>query len=207
MADVERAIGEIERRAVAGPKLWYARLRRRDWLLNTGRPVAAAALTDSLASGEPFPGWARLQRIDDALFSDGDSVAAAAEARSLAQGLAASGRPRPGPGDAVRVRTICRLGFWAMGHGDGPGARRWSARLRAERLEGLDVFNDDDRVMCADLLDAWLAWRERRPEARSLLDRSDSAYITSDVMDDWVVTNLVTARLREAIGDLPAQPG
>ena len=203
LADVERAIGEIERRAVAGPKLWNARLRRRDWLLNTGRPVAAAALTDSLASGEPFPGWARLQRIDDALFSDGDSVAAAAEARSLAQGLAASGRPRPGSGDAVRVRTICRLGFWAMGHGDGPGARRWSARLRAERLEGLDVFNDDDRLMCADLLDAWLAWRERRPEARSLLDRSDSAYITSDVLDDWVVTNLVTTRLREAIGDLP----
>ena len=102
----------------------------------------------------------------------------------------------------MRVRTICRLGFWAMGHGDGR-VRRWSARLRAERLEGLDVFNDDDRVMCADLLDAWLAWRERRPEARSLLDRSDSAYITSDVLDDWVVTNLVTARLREAIGDLP----
>ena len=82
------------------------------------------------------------------------------------------GPARPGPGDAVRVRTICRLGFWAMGHGDGPGVRRWSARLRAERLEGLDVFNDDDRVMCADLLDAWLAWRERRPEARGLLDRT-----------------------------------
>ncbi|HVL18269.1 MAG TPA: hypothetical protein VM387_09750, partial [Gemmatimonadales bacterium] len=150
-------------------------------------------------------GWAGLQRIDDGLFSDGDTAEAAAEARSLAERLGAPDRhpARPGPGDAVRVRTICRLGFWAMGHDDGPGVRRWSARLRADRLEGLDVFNDDDRMMCADLLDAWLAWRERRPEARSLLDRTDSLYITSDVLDDWVVTNLVTARLREAIGDLP----
>jgi hypothetical protein len=57
--------------------------------------------------------------------------------------------------------------------------------------------------MCADLLDAWLAWREQRPEARRLLDRTDSVYIASDLLDDWVVTNLVTARLREAIGDLP----
>ena len=205
LADVERGIGEIERRALAGSKLRNARLYRRDWLLNTGRPAAAAALTDSLASGEPFPGWAGLQRIDDGLFSDGDTAEAAAEARSLAERLGAPDRhpARPGPGDAVRVRTICRLGFWAMGHDDGPGVRRWSARLRADRLEGLDVFNDDDRMMCADLLDAWLAWRERRPEARSLLDRTDSLYITSDVLDDWVVTNLVTARLREAIGDLP----
>jgi TolB-like protein len=205
VADVERGIGEIERRAVAGSRRWNARLYRRDWLLNTGRPAAAAALTDSLASGEPFPGWAGLQRIDDALFSDGDTAEAAAEARSLAERLGSPGlhRARPGPGEAVRVRTICRLGFWAMGHGDGPGVRRWSARLRADRLEGLDVFNDDDRLMCADLLDAWLAWRERRPEARPLLDRTDSVYITSDVLDDWVVTNLVSARLREAIGDLP----
>ncbi|HVL18754.1 MAG TPA: serine/threonine-protein kinase, partial [Gemmatimonadales bacterium] len=73
LADVERGIGEIERRALAGSKLRNARLYRRDWLLNTGRPAAAAALTDSLASGEPFPGWAGLQRIDDGLFSDGDT--------------------------------------------------------------------------------------------------------------------------------------
>jgi tetratricopeptide (TPR) repeat protein len=203
LADVERGIGEIERRAVAGSRLWNARLRRRDWLLNTGRPAAAAALTDSLASGEPFPGWARLQRIDDALFADGDSAAAGADARLLAARLTPPTQAHSAIGDAVRVRTICRLGFWGMGHDDGPGVRRWSTRLRAERLRGLEVFNDDDRMMCADLLDAWLAWRERRPEARRLLDRTDSAYITSDVLDDWVVTNLVTARLREAIGDLP----
>ncbi|HET7468313.1 MAG TPA: serine/threonine-protein kinase, partial [Gemmatimonadales bacterium] len=140
LADVERGMGEIERRAVTGSRRWQARLYRRDWLLNTGRPAAAAALTDSLASGGPVPGWAGLQRIDDALFSDGDTAVAAAEARALAARL------RPGSGEAVRVRvrTICRLGFWAMGHDDGPGVRRWSARLRANRLEGLDAFNDDD---------------------------------------------------------------
>src|SRR3954452_13638618 len=35
------------------------------------------------------------------------------------------------------------------------------AASRAERLQGLEVFNEDDRSMCAYLLDALLAWRER----------------------------------------------
>jgi hypothetical protein len=35
-----------------------------------------------------------------------------------------------------------------------------------------------------------------------MLERADSIYITSDVMADWPVTNLVTARLREQMGDL-----
>jgi len=68
LSDVERAIRELERRAVTGKKLWNARLRRLDLLLNVGRPAAALALTDSLASGEPYPGWARVRRIEDALF-------------------------------------------------------------------------------------------------------------------------------------------
>ena len=46
--------------------------------------------------------------------------------------------------------------------------------------------------------------RERQQDtARRLLDRADSIYLASDVLADWPVTNLVTARLREATGDLP----
>jgi hypothetical protein len=82
--------------------------------------------------------------------------------------------------------------------------RAWSTRLRGEKAKADDAFNDDDRAMCAVLLGAWLAWRGAdAPQARRLLDRADSMYITSDVMDDWALTNLVTARLREAVGDLP----
>ena len=88
--DVRLALDELARRAVTWPRLRNARLWRRDWLLNAGRPAAALALTDSLAGDEPWPGWARQQRIDDALFEDGDTTAAAADVRALA---AANARP------------------------------------------------------------------------------------------------------------------
>ncbi len=55
--------------------------------------------------------------------------------------------------------------------------------------------------MCAWLLEAWLAIREQRPEAGGILDRADSLYLQSDVLQDWPVANLVTARLREELGD------
>jgi hypothetical protein len=56
--------------------------------------------------------------------------------------------------------------------------------------------------MCTDLLEAAIAARERPPDARPLLDRADSIYITSDILLDYPISNLVTARLRAAIGDV-----
>jgi tetratricopeptide (TPR) repeat protein len=189
LADVPAAITELERRAVTGPKLWQARSYRREWLLNTGRPAAALALTDSLASGAPYATWAPLTRMDDALFGDGDTAAAVGDLRHL--------EAVPAPG----ARTLCRLGLWSLAHDAPPVVRRWSGRLRALTGGPDEQFNRDDRLMCADLLDAWLAWRDGRPEVRRMLDRTDSLYLASDLLDDWPVTNLVTARLREAIGD------
>jgi serine/threonine-protein kinase len=203
LGDVELAMRELERRAVAGPKLWRARRYRRDWLLNSGRPAAALALTDSLGATPPFPGWARLTRIEDALFWDGDTSAAAADVRALAAEAGAR-REAAGPAPGREVRGDCRLGFWAMHRGDPSGVRAWASRLDGERSTADEAFNDDDRLMCAGLLGAWLAWRDGDAAgARRLLERTDSIYIASDVMDDWMVTNLVTARLRESIGDLP----
>jgi TolB-like protein len=201
--DVELAIRELEHRAVTGKRLWRARDRRLELLLNTGRVAAAAALTDSLASGEPFPGWAGVTRIENALFWDGDTVAAAADVRALSA-AAAQRRPPAAGATGAEVRGHCRLGLWALQHGDAALVRGWSTRLNGEKAKADDAFNDDDRANCAILLEAWLAWRGAdAPEARRLLDRSDSLYINSDVMADWALTNLVTARLRETAGDLP----
>jgi tetratricopeptide (TPR) repeat protein len=185
---VAPAIAELERRGVTGPRLRAARIFRREWLLNTGHPAAALALTDSLASGEPYPGWAALRRIDDALFWDGDTAAASAVVHRLAAA------PGAGP------QAWCRLGLWSLHRGDAAAVRAWRSRLRGARADG-PGFNTDDRTMCAWLLEAWLAIRERRPEAGGILDRADSLYLQSDVLQDWPVANLVTARLREALGD------
>ena len=202
LGDVPLALRELARRAVTGPKLWNAWRYRREWLLNTGRPAEALALTDSMASGEPWAGWARLTRIEDALFWDGDTTAAAADVRMLARTLEGRGSAAPRSRD-IRSLAACRLGLWSLNRTDEAGVRHWAARLR-EPFPAGPAFTPDDQIMCAGLLKAWLAWRQRQPgDARRLLDRADSIYIASDVLGDWPVTNLVTARLREATGDLP----
>ena len=107
LGDVPLAIRELERRAVTGHKLWNARRYRREWLLNTGRPAEALALTDSLSSDEPYAGWAPITRIDDALFWNGDTVAASADARSLAATL--GGGPRQPGSRATFGRARCAV--------------------------------------------------------------------------------------------------
>ncbi len=201
LGDVRLALEEMRRRAVTGPKLRDARIWWRDWLLNTGRPAAALALTDSLQSGEPWPGWARQQRIDDALFQDGDTTAAAADVRALSK--AGASKASDPVIAAAHMRADCRLGLWSLSHGDSAAVHaRWN-RLHAARLADQEVYRDDDRAVCADLLGAWLSWREHRADYVTLLDRADSIYVASNVASDGGVTNLVTARLREATGDLP----
>jgi len=192
---------ELRRRAVGGARLRGVRIWERDWLLNRGRPAEALALTDSLRQGEPWPGWSRQQRIDDALFQDGDTAAAGADVRVLSQ-LAASTTPADSVADAIRTRAACRLGFWAMSHGDVPAARRWAEKVRTVRLKRQDVYTDDDRAICGGLLGAWLARGGGGPESAALLERVDSIYLASDVAVDYPVTNIVTARVREAAGDL-----
>ncbi len=199
VGDVRLALDELAHRAVTGRRLRDARLWRRDWLLNAGRPAAALAVTDSMEADEPWPGWARQQRIDDAIYEDGDTAAAAADARALS-----AAKLRPGAGDptarAVAARSACRLGLWSLSRGDSAGVRAWWARTQ-DHLADQPVYQDDDRAICADLLEAWLAWREGRPVYRALLDRADSTLIASNLASEWQVT-LVTARLREATGDV-----
>jgi hypothetical protein len=138
--------------------------------------------------------------MDDALFQDGDTAAAAADVRALSQ-LAAATTPAGSVADAIRTRAACRLGFWAMSHGDVPGARRWAEKVRGVRLESQDIYTDDDRAICGGLLGAWLV-RRGGPESATLLERVDSIYFASDVAVDYQVTNIVTARVRESVGDL-----
>jgi tetratricopeptide (TPR) repeat protein len=200
LGDVPLVLAEMERRAVTGPRLAGVRQRRLDWLLDTGHPSAALALTDTLAEAEPYPEWARLRRNDDALFWDGDTAAAARDLATL------TSRPAPRPADTlaagVHARAVCRMGIWWLAHGDARRAHVWSARLRAlPQVVANEAYNDDDRAVCADLLDASLVWRTNRPEAGRLLDRADSIYRDSDIMIDWYATDLVLARLREAMGD------
>jgi serine/threonine-protein kinase len=200
-ADVALAIRELRRRAPSGPRLWEARRYRREWLLNSGRPTEALALTDSMAPSAPWPDWGPITRVEDALFWDGDTVAASADVRALSAALESRKAGPRLPSD-VRSLAECRLGLWSLARSDRSGVRRWAGALREITPAG-QVFNADDQRMCAGLLDAAVAVHEDRADARRLLDRADSLFIASDILSDYPISNLVTARLREAIGDIP----
>ena len=70
----------------------------------------------------------------------------------------------------MAARAACRLGLWSLSRGDSGGVRLWSDRLRV-RLADQPVYRDDDRAICAGLLEAWLTWREGRSAYRELLAR------------------------------------
>jgi serine/threonine-protein kinase len=165
--------------------------------LNRGRPAAALRIRRQEPEIRSPTRWPDLNRIMDALYWDGDTVAGAESARQLEQ--AAPGLPAS---DGMKPIVACVLEQWHLGHGRLATAPRTIAALRRFR----PAAADSEVVMiargCAVLLEALLATAEQRPDRAGALAALDSLMLTGPPyrsMDQaW---NLVAARLFEAAGD------
>jgi tetratricopeptide (TPR) repeat protein len=165
--------------------------------LNRGRPTAALNGRRQEAELEAGSPWADMNRVTDALYWDGDTLAAAESARRLEQ--TAGALPA---NDIMKPLAACVLEQWHLAHRRLATAPHTIAALRLVQ----SVQPDSEIVMiargCAILLEAVLAAAERRPDAsRELgalasLMRSGPPYRSMD--QAW---NLVEARLLEATGD------
>jgi hypothetical protein len=196
-------VRDILRRRAASPAeraSYYRGLRF--LLLDRGHPRAAAAATDAWAAATDDPA-APTVRVLDALYWDGDTVAAGAAARAIALRLAA--RPTADPAArATRYRDACASAQWSLRQ------RRTQAAAAVLPLLRSGMSDDSAGVSvraaartCAALLDAMLAPVLRRPDARAALDRVDSLLTEGDPFATAVpYGNLVVARLREASGDV-----
>jgi tetratricopeptide (TPR) repeat protein len=204
--DGQRAYAELQRRESrdqyrAGMLQEVAALE-----LNRGRPSQALrarqghhnALTELHRVAEA----AVSAQIEDALYWDGDSSAAA----KAAGALTATTDKLPA-GSARRRLFSCTLGQWRLARGQLGTIRGTIAELRSPHLSrepdpGLVALSQGISQGCALLLDAELAAAEKRADASVYLERLDSIMRTGPSYrccnQSW---NLVVARLREAQGD------
>jgi tetratricopeptide (TPR) repeat protein len=199
--EADRALSIARRRA--GPDA--ARLMgllAHDLALNRGRPLEAIALDP------PVPAHPRGEvraLIDDALYWDGDSAAAARGARATAEVVA-----RPPPADTASTLhayyyDVCTLAQWRLAHGELHDAPTAAAQLR--RAAGIPHIQfPEEHERCADLLDAWHATAAHLPDAAGRVARVDSLQVREPVgvtASSIEASNILVARLWSALGDWP----
>jgi len=182
---LERVGGEAERRD--------ALMAAHSLASNRGRPKDARAAADQMASvGNDAHAPLRL-RILDALYAQGDTLAAVDAAAQLAR------NPTTSVTDAVSSAPAdgCVLAQWRLAHDDTSGVAQAIATLHtARRGEAAGPA-----AGCAALLGTWLAVSLRRSDARAQLDRT-SALAFTPVTTGQVsaYAPLLLSRLYERVG-------
>jgi serine/threonine-protein kinase len=197
LEDAEQAHAAWLKRESRGPYQSAAVQEITTLALNRGRPRAALDGRRREAEIKVTTPWADMNRVTDALYWDGDTLAAAESARRLEQTAGALPANHVG-----KPLTACVLEQWHLANRQLATAPRTIATLRLFQ----QAQSDSQFVMiargCAILLEALLAAAERRPDAARKLGTLDSLMKTGPPyrsMDEaW---NLVTARLFEATGD------
>jgi eukaryotic-like serine/threonine-protein kinase len=153
-------------------------------MLNLGRP------TDPPIAFAGAP-------IDNALFTDGDTVLAAAAARLIRQAGPLRARA-PTPDDWM---SRWELACWELAHGNPDAARPVPAELRAHRPtpDALGAFVGDT-ILVPLVLDAWLAVGDRSPGAGRLVGEVDSVLATGQTSFFQDVSSLLLGRMFTALG-------
>jgi hypothetical protein len=169
--------------------------------MNRGNSAEALAATERLRTLAPGSHAYLRLRVLDALYGEGDSVAAVRAADELAA-ITASGRSgMPATIDSW-LSDLCVVTQWRLARSDTTGAARAIAELRAVPLTDQTMLIVTAPAACAELLDANLAVVTRRRDARVQLARLDSLAFTQRVAGDAAAyAPLLMARLHEQLGD------
>jgi tetratricopeptide (TPR) repeat protein len=178
-----------------------------DLALARGRPKEAAAHLKRAGSwGLPLVGVLR-EQVKDALYWDGDTLAAAAAAKELErttpETAIASGSAIDTSKLPLHLSNVCVLERWRLAHGSTATARRSIAALRAfvgrrERSDPLATLF----TQCMITVDAQLAVLEKSPDAPARVARLDSVLLTGPAGSMQDVGNLVVAQLKEQTDDV-----
>jgi len=195
------ALALLQRRAVQASDLASLAVAEHSLAVNRGRPHDALAVTTRLR--RILPGshaWLRL-RVLDALYAEGDTVAAYAAANELAElvGVKLAGAST---GSDVWLADACVLAQWRLTHGDTTGVAGIVASLaQAQRTAAPPLLVSTAPNACAVLLDAALAVALGRPDASARLQRADSMVFTPQIAGDAAAyAPLLMARLHERRG-------
>ena len=194
--DALLALRETARRASTVVQVGATERRLRAALLNGGHPDEAEQATQRLAGTGVPSVLLDVQRAFAADFWDGDTAAGSAARARLRRAPPGARWNTDGPGFSA-----CADGLHGIAIRDAAATRRGLQRLRALLpAQPLHSNMDDDRRLCAAVLDAAVAASERPADSRELLVRADSIQLFSLTVN-WSYYPVVMAMLYDAIGE------
>lgn len=168
---------------------------------NRGRPDEAARLSARLRRLQPGSHAGVRLRILDGIFGDGDRVVAAAAAAQLDPLTMASPTSQPTTSSTWGA-DVCTLAEWRLSRGDTAGVAAVAAALRGRPDILPAPMVGTAPLVCAELLEGWLAVLTRRPDAAAHVQRLDSLVLSPQVAGDAVVyAPLLIADLHLRLGD------
>jgi DNA-binding SARP family transcriptional activator len=192
--DANRAAEELARRASTRADRITSVGYLAELALNEGRPRDAAALVAELPSDDAA------RAIIDALYADGDTLAARATARSLSL---TERRPlaRDSVQRAFQLIDRCALGQWRLWHGDTTGVGDVLRDLRPANDRNMPWWAVGRLKVCESLLGALQAVQRRDPDAGNRVAELDSVLEVGMEVGVREPGNLASAKLHEALGD------
>jgi serine/threonine-protein kinase len=167
-AALDEFLSRLDRRAVGQNTRDFLVSERAHLALDRGRPAEAARFMAQVSGG------AEVASILAALFWGGDSAAAAAAAASLVDD------PERGDGAWFELAgsNSCALALWRLSQDRLDGLDRSVNRLREPDRERDPSWPKTRNQVCADGVEAALAQRAGRADARELIERLDQTLLT-----------------------------
>jgi tetratricopeptide (TPR) repeat protein len=203
LADGDRAIEILRRRAVSDAEQMDAALARHSRALNKGDTSSALAITNEIGAIAPGTHPHYRLRVLDAVYGGGSQTAATRAVAELETFAAAGSKASAMSADnAVRAADLCVIGQWKLNARDTTGARATLRALRAGATTTFPIPIGAPSAVCAELIDASLTAMSNRGAGMERLAHLDSLMLSGPALGDLMrYANLVIARGYQSIGD------
>ena len=201
LGDGERAAQIAAARASTTVALSDALIEQHSLALNKGRPALALALTSQLRDHQPSSDVHLRLRVLDAIYSEGDSLAAAAAADTLST-IADAPLDRDVDARGAQLADICVVEQWRLRQGITQSTHRGITHLRSADLPRRTIQVSANHRACASILDAWHAVATHRKDAVSRVAVLDSLMLSGPAVSDASnYAHILVGRLYLALGN------
>lgn len=199
--DGERAAKITLKRADRDGSWVDALMEQHSFALNEGQPARALDITAQLETHLPGTRAHLRLRVLDALYAEGDTMAAASAADSL--GVFADASPSNDPAlRALQIADICVVEQWRLGHGVTSSARRAINLFRTTPLPRQATPISTNQRACAAILDALLANATKSRDAASRVAALDSLMLSGPAVSDASsYANIIVGRIYARLGN------
>jgi len=204
LADARRAVELLQSRARRLSDRLDAANAAYSLSLNEGRLRDAAKWSNDLADLQSGSRTTLRLRVLDALYGDRNQDAGSAAAQQLARRLPSDSASLSALG-AEQAADACVLAQWGLARGDTAGVARLVASLVRAPVVTTARVSVTPPSLCAELLEASMAVRLRRPDAATRVSRLDALALTAPVAGDAsAYAPVLLARLHAELGDVRA---